>query len=87
MSIGDGQWIIILVKKVDVMREVRITTKFIKLDQLLKFAGIAQTGGESKMLIKEGIVSVNGQIVKERGKKIRRGDIVEIKEIDKLIVV
>ncbi|NLX62247.1 MAG: RNA-binding S4 domain-containing protein [Tissierellia bacterium] len=69
------------------MREVRITTKFIKLDQLLKFAGIAQTGGESKMLIKEGIVSVNGQIVKERGKKIRRGDIVEIKEIDKLIVV
>ena len=69
------------------MREIKIKTDIIKLDQLLKFAGITQTGGESKMLIKEDIVSVNGQIVKERGKKIRRGDIVEIKEIDKLIVV
>lgn len=69
------------------MREVGIKTEFIKLDQLLKFAGITQTGGESKMLINEGLVSVNGQTVKERGKKIRRGDIVEIEEIDKFIVI
>ncbi|NLY67128.1 MAG: RNA-binding S4 domain-containing protein [Tissierellia bacterium] len=69
------------------MREIKITTEFIKLDQLLKFAGITQTGGESKVLINEGLVLVNGQVVKERGKKIRRGDIVEIKETDKLIVV
>lgn len=69
------------------MREVEIKTEFIKLDQLLKFTGITQTGGESKLLISEGIVSVNGQTVKERGKKIRRGDIVEIKGIDKFIVI
>lgn len=69
------------------MREIKITTEFIKLDQLLKFAGITQTGGESKVLINEGLVLVNGQVVKERGKKIRRGDIVEIKKTDKLIVV
>lgn len=69
------------------MREVEIKTEFIKLDQLLKFTGITQTGGESKLLISEGIVSVNGQTVKERGKKIRRGDIVEIKDIDKFIVI
>lgn len=69
------------------MREIKITTEFIKLDQLLKFADITQTGGESKVLINEGLVLVNGQVVKERGKKIRRGDIVEIKETDKLIVV
>lgn len=71
----------------NIMREIKITTEFIKLDQLLKFAGITQTGGESKVLINEGLVLVNGQVVKERGKKIRRGDIVEIKETDKLIVV
>lgn len=69
------------------MREVEIRTEIIKLDQLLKFAGVAQTGGESKILIKEGLVSVNGQTITERGKKIRKGDIVEIEEIDKFIVV
>lgn len=52
------------------MREIKITTEFIKLDQLLKFAGITQTGGESKVLINEGLVLVNGQVVKERGKKL-----------------
>ncbi len=69
------------------MREVEIRTEFIKLDQLLKFAGITQTGGESKILIKEGLVSVNGQTVEERGKKIRKGDIIEIKDTDKFIVI
>lgn len=69
------------------MREVEIRTEFVKLDQLLKFAGITQTGGEGKFIIGEGMVSVNGQTVKERGKKIRRGDIVEIKGIDKFIVI
>lgn len=69
------------------MKEIKIKTEFIKLDQLLKFAGIVQTGGESKIMINEGIVSVNGSIVKERGKKIRRGDIIEVKHIDKFIVV
>ncbi|MBZ2175702.1 RNA-binding S4 domain-containing protein [Schnuerera sp. xch1] len=69
------------------MKEIKIKTEFIKLDQLLKFAGIVQTGGESKIMINEGIVSVNGSIAKERGKKIRRGDIIEVKHIDKFIVV
>lgn len=69
------------------MREVEIRTEFIKLDQLLKFAGIVQTGGEGKIMISEGIVSVNDSVVKERGKKIRKGDVVEIENIDKFIVV
>lgn len=69
------------------MRQIEIKTEFIKLDQLLKYAGISETGGRSKFLISQGLVSINGHIVKERGKKIRKGDIVEIKGIDKLIVV
>ncbi|NLW41171.1 MAG: RNA-binding S4 domain-containing protein [Tissierellia bacterium] len=69
------------------MREIEIKTDFIKLDQLIKFAGIAQTGGESKNIIKNGTVYVNGRIVKERGKKIRKGDVIEIEGIEKIIVV
>jgi ribosome-associated protein len=69
------------------MREVKINTETIKLDQLLKYARITQTGGQSKLMIKEGIVLVNGQTVTERGKKIKKGDIIEIKNIDKFVVI
>lgn len=69
------------------MDEIKIDTETIRLDQLLKFAGITQTGGQSKMIIKEGIVEVNGEIVEERGKQIKKGDIIEIEGINKLTVV
>jgi len=69
------------------MKEIKINTEFIKLDQLLKYAGVVYTGGEAKLLINEGLVYVNGESVKERGKKIRKGDTVEIKNVDKLIVI
>lgn len=59
-------------------REISITTEFIKLDALLKFSGIAYTGGEAKILIQEGQVSVNGEICTMRGKKIRSGDNVSV---------
>lgn len=58
--------------------EVSITTEFIKLDSLLKFAGIAQTGGEAKEMILDGIVSWNGELCMMRGKKVRAGDIVSV---------
>lgn len=56
--------------------EIKITTPFIKLDQLLKFSGLCSTGGEAKEVILEGLVKVNGEVVLQRGKKIRPGDIV-----------
>ena len=55
---------------------VAINTDFIKLDQLLKFSGLASTGSEAKEMILEKIVSVNDEICTMRGKKIRVGDIV-----------
>jgi ribosome-associated protein len=61
-----------------IKQEISIATPFIKLDQFLKFAGIAETGGHSKEMIFEGIVSVNGEICLQRGKKLYPGDIVEI---------
>ncbi|WP_041701278.1 RNA-binding S4 domain-containing protein [Gottschalkia acidurici] len=68
------------------MREITIETEFIKLDQLLKYAEITQSGGESKILIKEGEVKVNGEVAFERGKKIRSGDIVEVDGFEKFII-
>ena len=49
--------------------DIKITTEFIKLQDLLKFANLVSTGGEAKIRILEGEVTVNG-------KKIRPGDIV-----------
>jgi ribosome-associated protein len=69
------------------MKEIKINTEIIKLDQFLKFAGIVQTGGQSKIIIKDGLVMVNGEVVRERGKKIKKGDIIEIKDIDSFVVI
>ena len=54
--------------------EIKITTPFIKLDQLLKFSGMVSTGGEAKEVILEGLVKVNGETALQRGKKIYPGD-------------
>ena len=62
--------------------EVKITTEFIKLDQLLKFSGVAETGGMAKDIIFNEEVSVNGEICTQRGKKIRKGDIVTLDDIE-----
>lgn len=60
------------------MKKITITTEFIKLDALLKFAGETLTGGEAKELIQAGLVSVNGEICTMRGKKIRQGDKISV---------
>lgn len=59
------------------MNEVKISTEFIKLDQLLKFTGEVETGGQAKELILDGQVKVNGKVESQRGKKIFPGDKVE----------
>lgn len=60
------------------MESILIHTEFIKLDSLLKFAGLAETGGEAKAMVQEGLVKVNGEVCTMRGKKIRPGDVVEV---------
>ena len=54
--------------------QIKITTEFIKLDQLLKFAGVTYTGGEAKTAIQNGEIMVKGEVCTQRGKKIRPGD-------------
>ena len=58
------------------MTEIEISTEFIKLDAFLKFAGCVGTGGEAKVYIADGRVSVNGETCTMRGKKLRGGDTV-----------
>ena len=61
-----------------IFEKIRINTDFIKLDALLKFAGLCETGGEAKELIQGGAVKVNGEVCTMRGKKCRAGDTVEL---------
>ena len=58
------------------METITITTEYIKLQDLLKFAAAVQTGGEAKLAVQEGEVSVNGEVCTMRGKKLRPGDVV-----------
>lgn len=64
------------------MEKVSIGTEFIKLDSLLKYASVTGSGGESKYVISEGMVSVNGDVCTMRGKKIYPGDKVEFSGIE-----
>ncbi len=67
--------------------EIKITTEFIKLDSLLKFSGLAETGSDAKEFIKEGRIFVNSEVCLMRGKKIRPGDKVYIPETDTELTV
>ena len=57
------------------MKTITITTEYIKLQDLLKFANLVSTGGEAKVVIAEGEVAVNGVVCTQRGKKLRPGDV------------
>jgi len=59
------------------MRGIKITGEHIKLDSLLKFAAIASTGGEAKILIQNGDVMVDDKVCTSRGKKIIPGAVVK----------
>ena len=62
------------------MKTITITTEFIKLQDLLKFASLVSTGGEAKIVILDEEVRVNGEVCTQRGKKIRPGDNVEFRD-------
>lgn len=59
------------------MQNIKIKDEFIKLGQLLKLAGLVDTGVEAKIAVQDGLVKVNGETDTRRGRKIVSGDIVE----------
>ncbi|MCI8651702.1 MAG: RNA-binding S4 domain-containing protein [Oscillospiraceae bacterium] len=59
-------------------QKIQIKTEYIKLEALLKFSGVTETGGEAKQIIQDGGVLVNGEVCTMRGKKLRSGDVAEL---------
>jgi len=59
------------------MKIIEIEEEYIRLCDLLKFAGAAETGGQAKLIITSGRVKLNGEPCLLRGKKIRPGDAAE----------
>ncbi len=68
------------------IHEIGIVTESIRLDQLLKYCGLAETGGHAKEIVAEGVISLNGEICRMRGKKIRPGDVIEVDQYEIHIV-
>lgn len=64
------------------METIPITTEYIKLQDFLKLGNLVSTGGEAKILIQDGQVTVNGEICLQRGKKLRPGDKVSLRGLD-----
>lgn len=69
------------------MKNIEINTEFIKLDQFLKWAGIADSGSFAKIMISNGDIIVNGKEAKERGKKLHRGDIISIADVGEFKII
>lgn len=59
------------------MESIKIKDEFIKLGQLLKLAGLCDSGVDAKFVIQDGLVKVNGEVETQRGKKLHQGDVVE----------
>lgn len=63
------------------MEKITIHTENIQLDQLLKWAGIVESGGQVKLMLEDEIIKVNGNIETARRRRLYEGDIVEIEGI------
>lgn len=68
------------------MNKILINTDVIKLDAFLKWSGIASLGSEAKLYIQDGLVKVNGEVCIQRGKKLKRGDIISFNQEEYEIV-
>lgn len=59
-------------------RDVAIAENMIRLGQLLKLSGLAESGAEARSLVQEGLVHVNGEVETRRGRQLHRGDLVAV---------
>ncbi len=66
--------------------DIKISTEFIKLQQLLKLADVLDSGSDIKYFLAESLVFVNGERATQRGKKIYAGDVVEVEGFEQIIV-
>ena len=62
------------------MNEVSIRDDFIKLGQALKLCGVAQSGVDAKFMIEDGLVLVNSEVERRRGRKLYKGDVFRVND-------
>ena len=62
--------------------ELKPSSDYIELIKLLKIEGIAQTGGHAKIMIEEGEVFCNGEVEHRKRRKLRKGDIVQVDDLE-----
>ena len=60
------------------MKDIVVNSEIIKLDSFLKWAGAVSLGSEAKILIQGGEVKLNGAVEIQRGKKLKKGDVIEL---------
>ncbi|MDU2065475.1 MAG: RNA-binding S4 domain-containing protein [Sporomusaceae bacterium] len=63
------------------MESIEINTDTIQLDQFLKWAGIVESGGQVKLLLADEMIYLNDQLVTEKRKKLKAGDIITIEGV------
>lgn len=63
-----------------------LTSEYIKLESLLKIKGLVSTGGQAKVFIQNGEVSVNGEVCLQRAKKLKNGDKVRLFD-DEVVII
>lgn len=68
------------------MQKITIKDEYIRLGQALKLAGLVSSGVEAKILIQDGLVTVNGEIDDRRGRKLYPGDIFSLEENEVKVV-
>ena len=62
------------------MREVEVRDDGIRLGQLMKLAGLVDSGSDVKPLLETGVVTVGGRLEQRRGRQLRKGDVVAVGE-------
>ena len=65
--------------------EFELQTEFIELYKLLKILNVSESGGQAKLFIDEGEVMLNGSLEKRRRAKIRKGDVINIFDLEILV--
>jgi ribosome-associated protein len=59
-------------------RDVPIREASIRLGQLLKLAGLADSGAHARLLVQDGEATVNGDVETRRGRQLHPGDVVAV---------
>lgn len=62
------------------VREIPIRGEMIRLGQLLKLADLVEVGADAKILLEDGLVTVNGETEQRRGRQLHRGDVVAVED-------